>query len=541
MLNSFSVKSRLIALTVIPLTAFIGLAFASAFIMKGTVLDIESNNNDRVIPLKQIKQVSDHYAVNIIDNIHKYNAHIISKTQLLTRLEKSEALARKEWHSYKNTVLTDKERVLITASDEALIKISNKLIQYKHILNSSERLTSDNRRFVTELYETFEPFAKHLDKLTQIQLNASQAFSENALSNYQLEKKILISGSVLLVIVVATMASIIYKSVVTPLESLTDMMNNIAQNTDLSLRAEIKGNDEFAVVTTATNKMLEHFNSLVKNLRDAALFLNEESSMMSKSSTDIATTSVQQEHQTQCIATAITQMSSAINEVALTAANTSNKAVESDQLAAQGLVHVNLNIESINSLNNLITDTQKDINQLSKKSTEINTVVQLIQDVAGQTNLLALNAAIEAARAGETGRGFAVVADEVRQLAHNTHQATEKIGSMITSLQNISEKAVKGMLDASTQAIESVEIANQSAQSIESIVKSVSEITDMNFTISASTEEQTSVAAEISQNINEFSYTVQHVSKNSNKVASAGESLLNLANKLTKEVSTFKV
>jgi methyl-accepting chemotaxis protein len=80
---------------------------------------------------------------------------------------------------------------------------------------------------------------------------------------------------------------------------------------------------------------------------------------------------------------------------------------------------------------------------LAEKSSSINKIVNVINDIANQTNLLSLNASIEAARAGEHGKGFAVVASEIRTLADQSKTSVNDIKKIIGSIYEDTTTAVE--------------------------------------------------------------------------------------------------
>lgn len=105
---------------------------------------------------------------------------------------------------------------------------------------------------------------------------------------------------------------------------------------------------------------------------------------------------------------------------------------------------------TVESLSTQAGDAVGGARELAQSSLRIQSIVQVIQQIAGQTNLLALNAAIEAARAGEMGRGFAVVADEVRKLAEITRKNAGEIGVDIDLLSGEIQRVAQQIEDQST-------------------------------------------------------------------------------------------
>ena len=249
----------------------------------------------------------------------------------------------------------------------------------------------------------------------------------------------------------------------------------------------------------------------------------------------------QQNDEIQQAATAITQMSAAVEEVAKTALETSEASGQSAQNAQLGKQQVEHTLTAITHIHQDINVSAGLVAELAEQSQHIGKVMDVIRAIAEQTNLLALNAAIEAARAGDAGRGFAVVADEVRALAHRTQSSTKEIETMVQTIRSGTQAAVTSMQHSREKAEQALNQAHKAGDALDTIAQQINQISDSNHIIASAAEQQSKVAREIDKNIININDLAVQSSAGAHQTSAAAHDLSRLAVDLNTLVVRFSV
>ncbi|HEA3200284.1 TPA: methyl-accepting chemotaxis protein [Aeromonas veronii] len=352
----------------------------------------------------------------------------------------------------------------------------------------------------------------------------------------------LVGLTLVLMLVFSALLTATFKYLFADLGRVAHALHDIAHGEgDLTVHINTHSKDEVGQLAQNFNQFVARLHGIVSRLRDVTVELAAQSRAQAAGAQARSQRVRQQQDEIVMVATAVTEMASATQEIAGNAEFAATTATDAVALAVAGQSQVGQSQRSITGLADEVADASQIINELDSHAQKISGILATISGIAEQTNLLALNAAIEAARAGEQGRGFAVVADEVRVLSRRTHDSTDEIQQMIETLQQTTRRAVGGMETSRQLAGTSVEDAEAANQSLARINEAIGSISDMATQIAAAAEEQTSVTGEISRNTENIRHVSQELAEQANQEAAQAAELKALTERLEQEIGRFRL
>ena len=302
------------------------------------------------------------------------------------------------------------------------------------------------------------------------------------------------------------------RTYVTYIDEIAGKLHEIAGG-NLAFTLEQAYTGEFSKIKDSLNDISFQLNSVMGQLRAASRDVASGAEQVSGGAMQLSQGSTEQAAEVETLAKHIGSVSESVGYIAQGARRASHLSQE----VKSGL------LKSSGKMKNLTEAIQS----ISDRSTEVNRIIKVIEDIAFQTNILALNAAVEAARAGTAGRGFAVVADEVRMLANKSSEAAQETTDLL--VQTVDALA-EGARDA-----------QDTSESMLAVVAHADEVEDLIDRIADYTQQQSANASEITQGIAHISEVVQTNVAAAEASAAASEELSGQAATLKTLVSKFRL
>ncbi|WP_404408309.1 methyl-accepting chemotaxis protein [Jeotgalibacillus malaysiensis] len=369
---------------------------------------------------------------------------------------------------------------------------------------------------------------------------------------------------------IAILLGVILTSRITkPLKSMTAMAERVADGNLTDQPIPMKGKDEIA-------KLQHSFIAMQDNLKNLIQQISLNSAQVAASSEELSANAEQTSRATEQTAGSIEEISRGsenqvsaadrsveslrsvtvgIQTIAESANVIENYSNESLSHANEGGTLVENTVQNMESISHRVGESDQAIQNLSSRTDEIGSILDVIRGIADQTNLLALNAAIEAARAGEHGKGFAVVADEVRKLAEQSAGSTHKINDLIAEMQKDSSRSVETMDEVKAEVERGINAAQATQEKFQLIVGSVEQMTtqieQMNETaqaIAAKSDEvtvtvgsMTGIAKDTNDHSASVSAAAQQTLASMEEVTSSATALTGMAEELQELIARFEL
>lgn len=492
-----SISTKLMLLQSLAFVVMVAISIAGEMGINTIIGRMNSVYADRVVPIDQIKQVSDAYIYQMRSAADKFAAGKFAVPAAKAEVEASLGVARENWDAYLATYLTDEEKQKIVVAEAALPAARTAASRIQSLIEANNPTALDTF-LSTEFSDATAPLEAALADLVAFQLKESKRLTEEATALGWFLIWSIIGASLTAIIASIAVTILFSRRIKTALVAAVEMTNAVADG-DLSAHVDTRSNDEIGQVVEGLNLMVDRLRGVVAEVAMATGNVSSGAEQMASTSEQLSRGATEQASSTEEASSAMEQMAANIKQSAQNALDTEKIARKSAADARESGVAVAKAVEAMQTIAERI---------------------MVVQEIARQTDLLALNAAVEAARAGEHGRGFAVVASEVRKLAERSQSAAGEI---------------------STLSANTVRAAHAAGDMLQGLVPDIERTASLVMEISNASQETATGAAQVNLAIQQLDTVTQENTAASEQLSSTAEELASQAEQLQSAIAFFKV
>lgn len=401
----------------------------------------------------------------------------------------------------------------------------------------------------TEYKKTNETLLNFKKSIQTLENSFKNYLVENTDRSNELQMMLILAliGIVALSLIIGMVLALMLYKVISPIKNITNLLDK-AQKGDLTVRTNVKSNDEIGELGDKVNSVLDGqqkmVNEVISTTKDIGTFKQKLKEIYNQSRDNSNRISSSFKNVVENIKTgaassnkieSVSRLMTGVKGFSDASSRVMNDGMKAIEVAITG----EKSIEEAEAIIEKVTETVQQIavaiNQLEVSSGNIGEVTNTITDIASRTNLLALNAAIEAAKAGQQGKGFTVLAEEIRKLSDGSNKAAKEIKNQIKDIQIRIQYAVDNMNTGVTGVQSGVIKIKQVKANIFDVIESLKGVVD-------SVKLTAEAAGKHTSNTEELVTAMDNMSKASTHTVSTSENLgrnIEDQNKVLKEMESF--